>query len=159
MSALVVVSNVHFETFRSSRDLVEQTIDEMIILLCSYTFYIFRMVSLEQNYMIGYYSIGLILFYMVCSLGYVLAGNIKALKASLRRRMIMRNYQKSRQQLRRKLAETREVRLSHFWQKRMINSVADVTLESESSQKHDQSSSSIDNSVKEESKRINDTVI
>jgi len=99
MTGLVVILDYQFETYRSGTVRRERMRGEMLILVCSYIFLAFNVVSVEDNYTIGYVSIGLVFIYIAVGILVMLARSILTLRARIKVWLTMRRYKQSRIEL------------------------------------------------------------
>ena len=103
MTLLVALANYQFEVFKRADVRKNETFNETIVLLVSYTFIIFNVVTIEQNFMIGYVSMGITSLYMGMSLLIMLYNSCVESKERMRRKVAMQKYKKVRAQLQERL--------------------------------------------------------
>ena len=87
-----------------------QTFTEMTIMMTTLCFMAFNIVSVEDNFSLGYYTISIIGTYIsICAL-LIIANLLSFVYSSLRFRLAMRAYRSSRKQLAINLRSTRALR-------------------------------------------------
>ena len=83
---------------------------ELAILLTTDSFVAFNMVSIDNNFILGYQAIAIIGAYIVICAIIILAKLFLFVRDKLRRMLAMRRYVKQRKEISEKLAATRAIR-------------------------------------------------
>ena len=99
MTGIVALTDYQFDTYSDKSMRRAQTINETVLLMVSYSFLIFNMMTVEHSFSIGFVSIGITGLYMVSGLIISLFKTLGGVKASLRRKFIMRKYRRFRARL------------------------------------------------------------
>lgn len=84
MTLLSTMTTYQFETLKDAHQRRDQLWNEAVILGTSYTFLIFNVVTLEQNFVIGYVSIGIVTLYIAISLLVMLISTVLQMRIKLR---------------------------------------------------------------------------
>ena len=104
--AIIVASSLHrTEALNSSGEIRMETFTELIILQCAHCFLCFNVVSVEDNFKMGYIVIGLLGIYALVCIGLILIGTIAHFIKSLKMKFVMRRYRKSRKKLQARLKD------------------------------------------------------
>lgn len=99
MTGLVALSNYQFDSYKLPSMRRGQTLNESVVLIVSYMFIIFSMVTIEHNFTVGYVSIGILAVYMGFTFLSILVISFVTLKSKLRYRCAICKYHRSRARL------------------------------------------------------------
>ena len=86
-------------SFKERSEYKKTMMNEIITLLCCYTFVTFNIVSVEGNFQLGYFLIGFLSMYILITIIYVVVVVIKAACQNLRKYCLKRTYRKNRVKL------------------------------------------------------------
>ena len=86
-----------FQTFKSKTITLKFTGFEVVILLLTYCFLAFNIVSMDINFSMGYFAIGVLGIYIASCMLFVLKKVFKGLKNRLRYFFITRAYKRHRE--------------------------------------------------------------
>ena len=103
---------------QSSSDRQLFTFNEMQTLFIAHTFIIFNMVSLEDNFLLGYWLIIIVAVYCLCNFLLILRYTFLFSKFRCKVYMVNKKYKKYRQQLKRNLNITQDARRQHLYELR-----------------------------------------
>lgn len=105
-----------------------QTVGEITTLITIDFFLIFRVVTVEDNFVLGYATIGFIAFYVLVCAAYIMWDIITESRSSLIRFLAMRKYKVQRRNLGIILHATRRQRIKNFLMRRKLTTFHDGTV-------------------------------
>jgi len=71
-----------------------QTFSEIVVLYVCHLFFLFNVVTVEQNYLLGYLVIGVVAFYLLVSLGFILRKIYVSYRAKFLYKKAVRRFKK-----------------------------------------------------------------
>ena len=95
VSTLVhAVTNLALETSLSHYESRLFVFTTLTVLMICYSFMNFDMLDVETNFTSGYYTIGIVVIYMLIVLSLILVGSLKALKHSIKINRVKKAYRR-----------------------------------------------------------------
>ena len=87
-----VIITCQSQSFKDKRDHNTNVIGSFVVLMTSYSFLVFNVLSVEQNFDFGYVTIGIISIYFLFSIAQVVINSLVQSKKSLRMMLFKRRY-------------------------------------------------------------------
>ena len=120
LNLFVIIITYSTRSLASKSMLNLQTVGEITTLITVDFFLIFRVVTVEDNWVLGYSTIGFIAIYVVVCTAYILWDSIAYSRSSLIRFLAMRKYKVQRENLGIILHATRRQRIKNFLMRRNL---------------------------------------
>ena len=92
----------------------KNAVNELLTLFSCYAFITFNIVTVEVNFTLGYFTIGILGSYILLTVIKVVWKTIKSVRKNLRNCCVMRAYRKKRTNLQRYLKQHHEERIEHL---------------------------------------------